>query len=126
MHIVYDYGERETVKFGVVSELFPVTELNVPLVQNRDAQLRIKELDETAIIVVAPESMATGYHLGGHELTLIAIETLPAALTRAVSEAVDGPIEAYSHIQLGKQIKSGPNRSLSEFGSGMPAPSEQA
>ncbi len=125
MHIVYDFAERETVQFGVVSDLFPVAELDAPLIQNRDAQLRLEELDEEAIIVVAPESMATGYHLGSHELTLIAIEDLPEAQTRAVSEAVDGPIEAYSHIQLGKQIESGPNRSLSEFGSETLAPSEQ-
>lgn len=126
MHIVYDFAERETVQFGVVSELFPVAELDAPLVQNRDALLRLEELDEGAIIVVVPESMATGYHLGDHELTLIAIEDLPAALTRAVSAAVDGSTEAYTHIQLGKQIESGPNRSLSEFGSATPAPSEQA
>lgn len=126
MHIVYDFAERETVQFGVVSELFPVAELDAPLVQNRDALLRLEELDEGAIIVVVPESMATGYHLGDHELTLIAIEDLPAALTRAVSAAVDGSTEAYTHVRLGKQIESGPNRSLSEFGSGTPAPSEQA
>jgi hypothetical protein len=58
-------------------------------------------------------------------LTLIAIEDIPEALTRAVSAAVDGPIEAYTHIQLGKQIESGPNRSLSEFGSATPAQPEQ-
>lgn len=126
MHIVYDFAERETVQFGVVSELFPVAELDAPLVQNRDALLRLEELDEGAIIVVVPESMATGYHLGDHELTLIAIEDLPAALTRAVSAAVDGSTEAYTHIQLGKQIESGPNRSLSEFEAATPAPSEQA
>ena len=125
MHIVYDYAERETVQFGVVSELFPVAELDAPLVQNRDALLRLEELDEGAIIVVVPESMATGYHLGDHELTLIAIEDLPAALTRAVSAAVDGSTEAYTHIQLGKQIESGPNRSLSEFGSATPTQPEQ-
>lgn len=126
MHIVYDYAERETVQFGVVSELFPVAELDAPLVRNRDALLRLEELDEGAIIVVVPESMATGYHLGDHELTLIAIADLPAALTRAVSAAVDGSIEAYTHVQLGKQIESGPNRSLSEFEAATPAPSEQA
>jgi hypothetical protein len=125
MHIVYDFAERETVQFGVVSELFPVAELDAPLVQNRDALLRLEELDEGAIIVVVPESMATGYHLGDHELTLIAIEDLPAALTRAVSAAVDGSTEAYTHIQLGKQIESGPNRSLSEFGSATPTQPEQ-
>ena len=125
MHIVYDFAERETVQFGVVSELFPVAELDAPLVRNRDALLRLEELDEGAIIVVVPESMATGYHLGDHELTLIAIEDLPAALTRAVSAAVDGSTEAYTHIQLGKQIESGPNRSLSEFGSATPTQPEQ-
>lgn len=125
MHVVYDYAERETVQFGVVSELFPVAELDAPLVRNRDALLRLEELDEEAIIVVVPESMATGYHLGDHELTLIAIEDLPAALTRAVSAAVDGPIEAYTHVQLGKQIESGPNCSLPEFGSATPAQPEQ-
>ena len=125
MHIVYDYAERETVQFGVVSELFPVAELDAPLVRNRDALLRLEELDEEAIIVVVPESMATGYHLGDHELTLIAIADLPTALTRAVSAAIDGPIEAYTHVQLGKQIESGPNRSLSEFGSATPAQPEQ-
>ena len=126
MHIMYDCAERETVQFGVVSELFPVAELDAPLVRNRDALLRLEELDEEAIIVVVLESMATGYHLGDHELTLIAIEDLPAALTRAVSAAVDGSIEAYTHVQLGKQIESGPNRSLSEFEAATPAPSEQA
>ncbi|WP_049926265.1 hypothetical protein [Natronomonas moolapensis] len=117
----YDFAERETVQFGVVSELFPVAELDAPLVQSRDAQLRREALDEEAIIAVAPESMATGYHLGSHELTLIAIDDLPKALTRAVSAAVDGPIEAYSHIQLGKRIESGSNRSLSEFEAATPA-----
>ena len=125
MHIVYDHADRETVQFGVISELFPVAELDAPLVRNRDALLRLEELDEEAIIVVVPESMATGYHLGDHELTLIAIADLPAALTRAVSAAVDGPIEAYTHIQLGKQIESGPNRSLSEFEAATPAQPEQ-
>lgn len=114
---MYDFAERETVSCGAVIDLFPVAELDIPVAQNRDAQLRLEELEDASIIVVAPDSMASGYHLGSHELTLIAIDDLPVALTHALSHAVDGSIEEYSHIQFGQRIKTGANRTLSEFGS---------
>jgi hypothetical protein len=124
MHIVYDFAEREAVPFGAVDGLFPVAELDAPIVQNRDAQLRLKELDEEAIIAIAPDGMATGYYLGAHELTLIPISELSPPLKQALSQAVDGSIEKYSHVQLGKHIESGANRTLSEFNSATQASSE--
>lgn len=124
MHIVYDFAERETVPFGVVTDLLPVAELDAPVVQNRDAQLRLEPLEEEAVIAVAPSSMASSYYLGDHELTLIAIADLPAAVKRELSQAVDGSIEAYSHVQLGKRIESGANRTISEFRSTTRAQSE--
>ena len=77
----------------------------------------MQEFDDDEVLVVTPDGMASGYFLGGHPLTLIAVNDLSTARKHELSQALDRSLTAYSHIQIGRNIESGLNRSLTEFSS---------
>jgi len=116
MRIKNIFAERRTIPYGAATCLFPVEDLDASLVQNRDAYRLLADRDTQSVVVVTPESTASGYLLAQLPLTLIFIETLPATHRREIAAALDESVTAYTHIQLGRAIKSGRNHSLSEFG----------
>lgn len=116
MRIGNDFADRATIPYGVATCLVPVENLDASLVQNRDAYRLLAERDTQSVVVVTPESTASGYLLAQHPLTLLAIKTLPATHRREIAGALDESVDAYTHIQLGRTIESGRNHSLSEFG----------
>jgi hypothetical protein len=115
MRIENNFADRPTIPHGDATGLFPVEDLTAPITQNRDAYLTLQELNDDEVLVVTPDGMASGYFLGGHPLTLIAVDDLSAARKHELSPALEGSLVPYSHIQIGRNIESGPNRSLAEF-----------
>jgi hypothetical protein len=117
MRVENNYADRPTIPHGDATGLFPVENLTTPITQNRDAYLTLQELDDDDVLLVTPDGMASGYFLGAHPLTLIAVDDLSAARTHELSQALERSLAAYSHIQIGRNIESGSNRSLTEFAS---------
>ena len=117
MRLENNYADRPTIPHGDATGLFPVEDLTAPITQNRDAYLTLQELNNHKVLVVTPDGMASGYFLGTHPLTLIAVKNLSAARKHELSQALDESLAAYSHIQIGRSIKSSSNRSLTEFAS---------
>jgi hypothetical protein len=104
-----------TIPYGDASTLLPVEELDAGVVQNRDAELRLAALDPDEVLTVAPESMASGYALGSHPLTLVEVASLSGTRARALADASGVALERFSHVRIGRAVRSGANHSLSEF-----------
>lgn len=104
-----------TVGYGAVDRLFPVEELDATVVQYRDAQLALDDVDGSAVVAVAPTNLASGYRLAQHPLTAIRVDTLPAAVRTRLAEELDAPLDAFEFVQVGKRNSESANRSLAEF-----------
>jgi hypothetical protein len=104
-----------TIDYRDATGLFPVAELDATVLQYRDAQLALDDVDGPDVIVVAPTSLATSYRLTQHALTAIPIETLPKAIKVRLDDEVAAPIETFELIQIGKWNTDSPNHSLAEF-----------
>ncbi|SFH66977.1 hypothetical protein SAMN04488066_11642 [Halorubrum aquaticum] len=52
-----------SIEYGDAGFLFPVDELDATVIQYRDAQLALDDVDGSNVIVVAPTSLATSYFL---------------------------------------------------------------
>lgn len=115
MRIEHNWAESPTVAHSKVASLFSVDELPCSLRQHRDAQLQATELPSESILVVAPDSMASGYFLAQHPLTLIPIAELPDDQQQTLRASIDAPLKSFSHVCLGRTVASGQNRSLAEF-----------
>ncbi|WP_144925282.1 hypothetical protein [Halorubrum salsamenti] len=100
-----------SIEYGDAKCLFPVGELDATVLQYRDAQLALDGADGASVIVIAPTSLATSYHLTQHTLTAIHVESLP----RAVRREIDAAIDAFELIQVGKWNSDSRNHSLAEF-----------
>jgi hypothetical protein len=74
-----------------------------------------KPHDGSNVIVVAPTSLATSYFLTQHALTAIPVDDLPAAVQTQLADELDGPLDSFDLIQIGKWNSDSPNRSLAEF-----------
>jgi len=115
MRVEHNWEGCPTVPHGEVSSLFPVDELPCSVLQNRDAQLQLERLESESVLTVTPDSMASGYFLAQHPLTLVPVAALPEDQQEAIEASLDGPLSAYSHVRLGGTVASGKNRSLMEF-----------
>jgi hypothetical protein len=104
-----------SLEYGDASFLFPVDDLAATVYQYRDAQLVLDEVDGANVIVVAPTSLATSYVLTQHALTAIAVESLSTAVQTRLADEIDGSLEAFELIQIGKWNSDSPNHSLTEF-----------
>ena len=106
---------RASIEYGDAGCLFPVEELDTTVLQYRDAQLALDGVDGSNVIVVAPTSLATSYVLTQHALTAIPVESLSTEVQTRIADELDGSLDAFEFIQIGKWTRDSPNRSLTEF-----------
>jgi len=104
-----------SIEYGDAGCLFPVDELDATVLQYRNAQLALDDVDGSNVIVVAPTSLASSYHLTQHTLTAIPVNSLPAPVQPQISDGIEGSLGAFELIQIGKWNREHPNHSLSEF-----------
>jgi len=104
-----------SIEYGDAGCLFPVDELDATVLQYRDAQLALDDVDGANVILVAPTSLATSYFLTQHALTAIPVDSLPAAVQTQVADELDGSLDTFEFIQIGKWNSDSPNHSLAEF-----------
>lgn len=104
-----------SVEYGNAGCLFPIDELDAAVLQYRDAQLALDDVDGANVIVVAPTSLATSYSLTQHALTAIPVDSLPAAVQTQIAVELDGSLDTFEFIQIGKWNSDSPNNSLAEF-----------
>ena len=104
-----------SIEYGDAGCLFPVEELDATVFQYRDAQLALDDVDGSNVIVVAPTSLATSYFLTQHALTAIPVDNLPAPVQTQIADELDGSLDAFEFIQIGKWNRDSPNHSLTEF-----------
>lgn len=104
-----------SIDYGDAAGLFPVDDLDATVLQHRDAQLALDDVDGADVIVVAPTSLATSYLLTQHALTAIPIESLPPVVRAQLGEGVAAPLDTFDLIQIGKWTTDSPNHSLAEF-----------
>lgn len=105
-----------SVPFGDASDLFPLEDLDGRVLRHREAELALESADSESVVVVAPTSLATSYHLGDEGLAAIHIETLPAEIRAKLDAALDAPLSRFDLIQVGRWHSDSPNHSLTEFG----------
>jgi hypothetical protein len=103
------------IDYGDATALFPVEDLDAVVHQYRDAQLALADVDGSDVIAVAPTSMAAAYALGGHPLTAISMTSLPVTLRTQLAGELDGSIDRFELIQVGRWTVDSPNHSLAEF-----------
>ena len=104
-----------SIEYGDAGFLFPVDELDATVLQYRDAQLTLDDVDGSNVIVVAPTSLATSYFLTQHALTAIPVDNLPAAVHAQLADELDRSLDTFELIQIGKWNSDSTNRSLAEF-----------
>jgi hypothetical protein len=104
-----------SIDYGDASCLFPVDELTTRVLQHRDAQLALDEVDGSDVIVVAPTSLATSYLLTQHALTAIPVDGLPDSVRTQIADAIGASIETFELIQIGKWNSARQDHSLAEF-----------
>lgn len=112
------YSAGESIEYGTATCLFPVDELEATVLQYRDAQLALRAADGKAVIAISPTSLATAYKLGGHPVTAIRVDSLPADISASLDRAIDDGIETFDLIQVGRSNQNSPNHSLTEFTDG--------
>ncbi|SFR53412.1 hypothetical protein [Halogeometricum limi] len=105
----------ESIEYGAAGCLFPVDELDATVLQYRDAQLALDDVDGSNVIVVAPTSLATSYSLTQHALTAIPVDSFSTAVQTQLSNELDDPLDTFELIQIGKRNRDSPNHSLTEF-----------
>lgn len=79
------------VEYGDAGCLFSVDELDAAVLQYRDAQLALDDVDGANVIVVAPTNPATSYFLTQHALTAIPVDSLPAAVQTQLPTSLTVP-----------------------------------
>jgi hypothetical protein len=104
-----------SIEYGDAGCLFPVDELDGTVLQYRDAQLGLDDVDGADVIVVAPTSLATSYFLTQHALTAIPVDSLSTVVQTHLANELDDPVDRFEFIQIGKWNRDSPNHSLTEF-----------
>jgi len=104
-----------SIEYGAADCLFPVDELDAAVLQYRDAQLALDDVDGSDVIVVAPTSLATSYFLTQHALTAIPVDSLSTVVQTHLTNELDDPVDTFELIQIGKWNRDSPNHSLTEF-----------
>jgi hypothetical protein len=115
MHKGHFTSGAATIDHGDANILFPVEELNGTVLQRRDAELALADSDGEDVVVIAPTSMASSYYLTQHALNAIPIDGLSATVKAQLAGYLDGAIESYDLIQVGKWTNDSPNHSLTEY-----------
>lgn len=111
----YSESAGSYLEYGAAGCLFPIDELDATVLQYRDAELALNDVDGSDVIVVAPTSLATSIYLGEHALTAIPIDSLPTSVRAQLADELDAPLDAFELIQISKWHSDSPNRSLAEF-----------
>ena len=104
-----------SIEYGAAGCLFPVDELDATVLQHRDAQLALDDVDGSNVIVVAPTNLATSYFLTQHALTAIPVDSLSTAVRTQIAAALDARLDTFELIQIGKWNSDSTNHSLVEF-----------
>ena len=104
-----------SIEYGAAGCLFPVDELDATVLQYRDAQLALNDVDGSNVIVVAPTSLATSYFLTQHALTAIRVDSLSTAVRDQLANALDARLDTFELVQIGKWNSNSLNHSLAEF-----------
>jgi len=104
-----------SIDYGDAAGLFPVENLDTTVLQHRNAELTLDDAVGNDVIVVAPTNLATSYFLTRHTLTVIPIDSLPAALRTQLDDEIAAPLYSFTLIQIGKWVTDSPNRSLAEY-----------
>jgi hypothetical protein len=104
-----------SIEYGAAGCLFPVEELDATVLQYRDAQLALGDVDGSNVIVVAPTSLATSYFLTQHALTAIRVDSLSTAVRTQIGAALDARLDTFELVQIGKWNSPSANHSLAEF-----------
>ena len=104
-----------SIEYGAADCLFPVDELDATVLQYRDAQIALDDVNGSDVIVVAPTSLATSYFLTQHALTAIPVDSLSTAVQTQLANELDDPVDTFELIQIGKWNRDSPNHSLTEF-----------
>ena len=104
-----------SIEYGAAGCLFPVDELDATVLQYRDAQLALNDVDGSSVIVVAPTSLATSYFLTQHALTAIRVDSLSTAVRDQLATALDARLDTFELVQIGKWNSNSLNHSLAEF-----------
>lgn len=104
-----------SIEYGAADCLFPVTELNATVFQQRDAELALDGVDRSAVIVVHPTGLATGYRLARHAHTAITVDSLSGEVRAQIDDALDHSLQTFELVQVGKESSDSSNRSLTEF-----------
>lgn len=97
------------------SVLSPVEDLDATVLQRRDAELALDDVDGEEVIVIAPTSLASSYFLTRHALTAIPVDGLAPAVRSQLADALGTPIETFEFIQIGKWNTDIPDHSLAEY-----------
>ena len=109
------FGSAGTsIEYEDAGRLFPVDALDATVLQYRDAQLALDDVDGSNV-VVAPTSLATSYFLTQHALTAIPVDSLPAAVQTQITAELNRSLDTFELVQIGKWNGDSPNRSLAEF-----------
>jgi hypothetical protein len=109
------YSAGASIDYGDATGLFPVNKLDATVLQYRDAQLALDNIDGADVIVVVPTSLATSYALTQHALTAIPIESLPPTARGQLDGNIEESLDAFELIQIGKWNTDSANHSLAEF-----------
>jgi hypothetical protein len=104
-----------SIEYGAAGCLFPVNELDATVLQYRDAQLALNDVDGSNVIVVSPTSLATSYFLTQHALTAIRVDSLSTAVRDQLANALDARLDTFELVQIGKWNSNSLNHSLAEF-----------
>ena len=104
-----------SIDYGGAGCLFPVDELDATVLQYRDAQLALDDVDGANVILVAPTSLATSYFLTQHALTAIRVDSLSTGIRTQIAAVLDARIDTFELIQIGKWNSTSANHSLAEF-----------
>jgi len=104
-----------SIEYGAADCLFSVDDLDAAVLQHRDAQLALDDVDGSDVIVVAPTGLATSYFLTQHALTAIPTDSLSTAVQTQLANELDEPVDTFELIQIGKWSRDSPNHSLTEF-----------
>jgi hypothetical protein len=104
-----------SIEYGAAGCLFPVEDLDATVLQYRDAELALDDVDGSNVIVVAPTSLATSYVLTGHALTAIPVGSLSTAVQTQLANELDETLDTFDLIQIGKWNSTSANHSLAEF-----------
>ncbi|MFC3959504.1 hypothetical protein [Halovivax cerinus] len=104
-----------SIEYGAAGCLFPVEELDATVLQDRDAQLALDDVDGSNAIVVAPTNLATSYFLTQHTLTAIRVDSLSTGVRTQIAAALDARPDRFELVQIGKWNRDSANHSLAEF-----------